>query len=481
MSIKLGTIEYLKSRNLVPKNNMVGYWPLDNNANDFSENNTLNNGLVAYWKMDGNSNDSVGSNNGTDTNITYNTTYGKINEGADFNGSSSKIALATSADLKPTGNFTIDGWFSCDGYTGNDLNCIFQSYSQVGAVSGIQVGINPDANNKLRFVVGRNTGATLGTDYQHIFSTANYGDSTYRHFACVYNGANIYMYINAVLVASASYTGGAAYAATSYQRIGCQNQSGTDVNFFNGRLDEISLTHRALSESEIIKKYNSGLARQYPFSWTRNNNHGTVYGAVPVPSQNPAIPASLAYKFTRASSNYINYVGSLGSGTNPISMACWIKLNANNVNQVAMSVGNYTNYQQISFGVRSDAKLFTNLWGGFGEIKSTESLKTGVWYYCVMTASSQILRIYLNGVLVNTSSSVAFNITGSTANFIGSYGSAANNDFFDGSIQELAILNKALSPQEIKSIYNASKWRYSTRNIFGSIAQAISNFFLFFR
>ena len=67
----------------------------------------LTDNLVSYWKLDGNSNDSVGSNNGSDTNITYGTSYGKINQGALFNGTSSKILT----NYQPTyADTTIAGW-----------------------------------------------------------------------------------------------------------------------------------------------------------------------------------------------------------------------------------------------------------------------------------------------------------------------------------------------------------------------------------
>jgi hypothetical protein len=49
--------------------------------------------LISRWKLDGNSNDSIGSNNGTDTAITY--SQAKINDGAVFNGTTSKIDISS--------------------------------------------------------------------------------------------------------------------------------------------------------------------------------------------------------------------------------------------------------------------------------------------------------------------------------------------------------------------------------------------------
>ena len=43
--------------------------------------------LTAYFKFEGNSIDAVGSYSGTDSNVTYNTSNGKIGQGAGFTGS----------------------------------------------------------------------------------------------------------------------------------------------------------------------------------------------------------------------------------------------------------------------------------------------------------------------------------------------------------------------------------------------------------
>ena len=46
----------------------------------------LTDNLISYWKFEGNSNDSIGANNGTDTTVSYNSSYGKIGQGVNTNG-----------------------------------------------------------------------------------------------------------------------------------------------------------------------------------------------------------------------------------------------------------------------------------------------------------------------------------------------------------------------------------------------------------
>src|SRR5664280_2692195 len=70
---------------------------------------TLLTSLLSYFRMEGDSTDYWGSNNGTDTAITYNSGNGKVNQGAGFNGSTSKITMS-GCPITGSGNFSIFVW-----------------------------------------------------------------------------------------------------------------------------------------------------------------------------------------------------------------------------------------------------------------------------------------------------------------------------------------------------------------------------------
>lgn len=64
------------------------------------------------YHLNGNSTDVSGnSNNGTDANITYSLANGKFNQGAGFNGSSSKITSASNSGISGDVVFTISFWY----------------------------------------------------------------------------------------------------------------------------------------------------------------------------------------------------------------------------------------------------------------------------------------------------------------------------------------------------------------------------------
>ena len=149
----------------------------------------LSDNLVAYYKLDGNSNDSVASNNGTDTNISYSSSYGKISQGASFNGSSSKIAYPSGIYNLPSGNnsYTFAGWFQV---ADNGMHCLLQVEN--GAANGRQAAL-------LCYV----SGGTLSVTRQDgsyktttINASGTISNNTW-YFVCIrYNGTTLSVSVN---------------------------------------------------------------------------------------------------------------------------------------------------------------------------------------------------------------------------------------------------------------------------------------------
>lgn len=202
------------------------------------------------WHLNGNSTDSSGNgNNGTDTAVTYSLANGKFSQGAGFNGSSSKIVITDAASLKPTGNFTINGWIK----TSTAIGSLFCSISANTAIAGFYTRI--ENSGKLDIVIGKNTGTTANVDYKELIGNKSLTDGIWHNFQFVYNGSNIYIYVDGNLDNSVANTINPAYAATNYPRIGCQNNTGTDTVFLTGNLDELALYSRAWTAAEIRKYY----------------------------------------------------------------------------------------------------------------------------------------------------------------------------------------------------------------------------------
>lgn len=241
----------------------------------------LGTNLISYYKLDGNSNDAVGSNNGTDTAITYNTANGKINQGAGFNGTTSKIVIADASSLKPTGNFSISAWVK-SGYSGINM-CIFQSFADAGSVfAGIFLGIT---TGHVQFFLGDNAG------HAPQFNVGAVTDGNWHFLVATYDGTNMNIYIDAGTPTQLANTYNPAYQATNYIRLGCGNFTGTDNSFTNGSIDEVGIWSRALTSGEVTSLWNGGAGLAYPFA--------TVYTMVTAPASFTYTPQSSGDPVTR--------------------------------------------------------------------------------------------------------------------------------------------------------------------------------------
>lgn len=179
--------------------------------------------------------------------------------------SSQCLSAVDASDLKPTGSFTIEGWVK----TSND-GMIFQTYAENTNPAGIFVNIN---SGNIQFLIGKNTGLVSGTDYKIVTSSGvTVTDGAYHHIACVWNGSTMTVYIDTVDRGNASWANTPAYQATNYVRIGCKNSDGTNIQFFNGKIDDFRFWNIERTSTEIANNYQNeltgnelGLVAYWPF------------------------------------------------------------------------------------------------------------------------------------------------------------------------------------------------------------------------
>jgi hypothetical protein len=158
------------------------------------------------------------------------------------------------ADFKPTGDFTIGVWVK----TSTSANqFIFQSFSQNTKQAGIRLFVYSSSGYKIRFDSSKNTGTTVGTDYQQVISTTNVNDGNWHFAVGTWDGTYLKLYIDGTQeCGNVGWANAPVYAATNYVRVGCQNNTGTDATFFTGSLDDVFLLNgTALSAAQIKAIY----------------------------------------------------------------------------------------------------------------------------------------------------------------------------------------------------------------------------------
>lgn len=218
--------------------------------------------LTSLWRMENNSVDTIAAHNGADTNITYSAGNAKFGSyGAGFNGASSKIVLTDHADFKPTGPFTIGAWIKTNS---GSQNPVFQSYSANTNAAGFR--LVHEAAGVMSLYSLKNTGTTATVDYDVATGTTNINDNAWHFVVGTWDGSWLRIYIDGVLDGQKYWANAPAYAATNYVRIGCQNLSGADGNFFSGAIDDVFLINGyALGETNIKDIYdtNATIATSY--------------------------------------------------------------------------------------------------------------------------------------------------------------------------------------------------------------------------
>lgn len=206
--------------------------------------------LSAYYRLEGNSNDSKGSNNGSDTAITYSTGNGKFGQGAGFNGTTSKIAIADNAALDlDTGDFTITCWVNLVAKTSTRHiisklvdGSNFYELRASSAGDGI-VMFDSYATVRKCQVIGT---TSLSNGVWYFIAVVVDRDST----------ANTKIYLNAVNDTAGTPTVSTDTIANAAALWFGADQSGAGSNFYSGAVDDLAIFKGlALSQAQITQLY----------------------------------------------------------------------------------------------------------------------------------------------------------------------------------------------------------------------------------
>lgn len=228
----------------------------------------LNNGLKGYWKLDSQTGgvtlDSLGLNNGTLINAPALNVTGIINNASNYSsGQSQKIDLGTETNwdtlLDGQHNVTISFWASQtdDGIRGSEG---FVCKGQEPQYFCIRKD-NAVDNNKLMVHL-------KGTSDIHVKTTNEIfpADNVLRHIVLVYNGTGsggIAIWVNGTYQ-PLTITSAGTTTISSNENLTIGRASENTVNqFLNGKVDELGIWDRTLSDSEITQLYNSGSGITY--------------------------------------------------------------------------------------------------------------------------------------------------------------------------------------------------------------------------
>ncbi|MFT4892885.1 MAG: hypothetical protein ACI8Z7_000674 [Candidatus Nanohaloarchaea archaeon] len=189
-----------------------------------------------------------------------------------------------------------------------------------------------------------------------------------------------------------------------------------------------------------------------------NDNNGTINGDV-----NQATSSLLGQKsyFFGGTDSYIdigNFGYTINSSGTPYSVSAWFKIPDSPSSQnVIFSLDDSGGGQMIRAYVTSSNNLTIIQWDGSNTNPVTYSgINTGQWYFVTGVWDDTNLTLYVNGEKIGTSSPSGVG-TSTEYMLIGANDPGSIGGYFNGSISEVRLYNRALTSSEIQYLYEVSQ------------------------
>lgn len=442
------------------------------------------NGLVGYWPFNGNANDVSGNgNNGVVTGATLTTDrFGIANKAYSFDGVNDYINAGSNISFS---NFTISTWVYMNSNP-SSLNALISKIST--NFQNFELAINSGSNNPV-FSWG-NGSSWLGLNPSQTLPVAEW-----HHLVATYNTSNImtlYFDGNVLLTSTAtSYTNVSGFQTFFGARPNTQGISSTTF-FHNGKLDDIGIWNRALTQQEITNLNTSsvppptcaitttdstlclgesttltstapsstnasfctssslpsnlqtGLVGYWPFCGNANDASGNGYNGTvngPTLTTDRFGNANSAYNFTGSTHNItLSNSNNFISGSFSVSSWCTIEdlypvnFDATIIGQLNGSVSNdrkwLFGYRSIGLQNGVSYYLFNNSGNMLSNNYSFNWLPTqSQWYHITWVfQSGNSIKTYINGVLHSDVSVSLTNFNNISNNVLAKIGNASDVD-----------------------------------------------------
>ena len=446
-----------------PDTGLVGYWPF--NGPDVA-------GTTAFDR-------SGKGNNGTLTNSPTKT-IGKVGQAFSFNGTNQYVTVGAGTGLASTW-YAVSAWVNVNSSLpgpGGQFDCIVDRRDPTNTPwynTNYILEVNNDSTSPAGTINLMHVRANHST-VDSVNGTTDLRGAGWKYVVGTYDGSYVRVYVNGALENSVA-AGDPETTGPQILSIGWEhwNNSG---HYFPGKIDEVRVYNRALSQSEITAlyqagagdKFNSadsqvspldkGLASYWKFDdgsggsaadASGNGNTGTLSGG---PTWTGGkIGGALTFNGTN------QYVSTSDIGTSTDSaytISAWVNPSSTASGDIYYR-GAATGEMlfQTSGGA---ASLYADLTTAGWQNVTGGSVATGTWSHLVGVYTRQgSLKIYVNGVLAGTTSLPSYDlaVNGFFHSSIGSY-NRSTTSAYPGSIDEVRIYNRALSADEVAKLYRTT-------------------------
>lgn len=377
-----------------------------------------------------------------------------------------RVTDVTDFDFAKTNAFTVGGWVK----TTNANMIIAQSGSSLNNSSQISFSVRAYA---------------LGSQYQVQISDGSatrtlFGgtrdNGVWEHISATWDGENLRLYENGILVNSGTYTNYKLHNGSFHQLyIASEPTGGTD-----GDVDDVRIYNRALSASEIqdlVRTGTGGLVAHYKLDETSGTiaedsslfrNDGTMTGGLDASNDRIDGPVNTALSFDNSDDDI-----SLGqnttfdfSDTNAFTISAWVYPEAGSDGGTIFGRGfstsssaNYAYYfERYSPNPSRWLSTVSSGSGSTGSVSPIGTVDENQWQHMTTTWNGSIVTIYKNGVLISSNNNPrSLSEPASAVNRETSIGNSGRGNAapFEGNIDDVRVFDRALTDAEILALYDA--------------------------
>ena len=209
---------------------------------------SLTDGLVGYWPFDGDAKDYSGNgNNGNLHGVSFTNGRRGSSSAVHFDGND-YVSVPSSGKISRIFDFSVTAWMKINRYETASDGTKWCSFVSKGGDSirqfGVQFGVNTNGAAFYQLVAGDR------------ISCPKIPINTWTHIAVTRSGLNASLYINGVGVAGGTSK---SYPEQHSGNLEIGRDSPGEVEYFHGEMSDVCLFNRALSAAEVSAIYNGGL------------------------------------------------------------------------------------------------------------------------------------------------------------------------------------------------------------------------------
>ena len=403
-----------------------------------------------------------------------------------FDGMSGYGTMSSSTSLELTSTGSISGWIKISSSPNSFGTIIAKRIGSAASDFDYQVDLDSSGTN-LRGSIS--DGSTIDT----INGTTTLNTDIWYQFTFVWDGSFLNIYLNGVSDATPVSQTINAQVTSNPLEIGRGN--GIPTFYFKGNIEQLLVYNKALSQSEITNIYNltvrrfrdsfdipttilpaiipiittglvlnldAGNLTSYPgtgtdwFDLTVNNNDTILINGPVYSSLNGG---SLVFDGV-STYGTMSYNSGFDLSSTDFTLECWFNSNSFSSPQILISKDtNGSNFDWCLYMPNSTTLSIYSNSTTTNVTATVPTMNTGQWYHFVVTSVSGVIRIYLDGVLYQTST-MSISNSNTIQLTVGCASWNLPNTFTNGKISIIRLYGIGLTGTEVLQNYNAIKNRY---------------------